>query len=358
MPLFPRSCRYAAAGLIAALFWVSSQAATPQCTVEAVPPPTAEEQAQQTRRWGVWETFEQKHVRLDGAKAPIPTYNVITRRPGAQINTAKPVVVFLHGLPEFAHSWENYLKLIGEQHDAIAIDLQGFGDSTRPTDLKAYDLFRVTSELSQVISCLGYKKAIPVGHDWGGTFAWLYSIMYPSRTQAVVVMATPHPYTFYRELARVGSEQRQMSEYMGLIRENTPAGSAAGREILAGGSPDMLEPFYAGARTTRLFLTNLNTPAKWEAMFGYYRTMDYRPSRLIYHDKPGLLLRTLFKVRAPTLAFYGTADPFFSADSWRGVDTFVPKLDFRRLEGEGHFINHQVPGMPQAVLDFINVHAP
>lgn len=358
MITFPRSCRQATAGLVAALFWATSQAATPTCTIENVPAPTAEQQAQQTQLWGSWEVFEQKRVRIDSAKAPIPTYNVITRRPGAQINADKPVVVFLHGVPEFANAWEDYLQLIGSQHDAIAIDLKGFGDSSRPTDLKAYDMFRVAAELSQVVSCLGYQKAIPVGHDWGGTFAWLYSILYPSKTQALVVMSTPHPYTFYRELAKTGSEQQRMSEYIGRIRENTPEGSAAARAHFDAHGDELFSPFYDGARANRLHLTNLDTDAKWEAMFGFYRTMDYRPSSWLFHDKPGLIMRTVFKVRAPTLALYGTADPYFSAESWRGVEDFVSQLDFRKLEGEGHFINHRVPGMPQTVLDFINQHAP
>lgn len=345
-------------GWLALTMAASASHAAPTCKIDAPPPKSTEQVAHEAQAWGHWEPFEEKFVRIDSAKAPTPTYHVLMKRPGAQINADKPVVVFLHGFPEFARSWEKYLQVIGPHHDAIAIDLKGYGESSRPTDLAPYDFFRVLGELDNVVTCLGYKKVIPVGHDWGGTFAWLYSIFYPLKTKAVVVMSTPHPYTFFRELAKPDSEQRYRSRYIDLVRQNTPEATAAFKAIALQTQDDMLNPFYEGARAYRLYQTNMDNDWLWDRMFSFYRVMDYPPSPWLYPDKPNLLMQTIFKVRAPTLAFYGTADPFFAPQSWRGVDQFVPKLDFRQIEGGGHFINHQVSDMPQQVLNFINTHAP
>lgn len=325
------------------------------CRVDTPPAKTAQQLVQEEQNWGHWEAFDERTVRLESfLLSPTPSYHVLMKRPGGLAHPDKPLVVLLHGFPEFARSWENWLNVIGAEHDAIAIDLKGFGESSKPEALSAYNLFRIAFEIDSVASCLGYKKVIPVGHDWGGTFAWMYGMLFPLKTQALVVLSTPHPYTFFRELADPNSAQSQRSHYIDLVRQNTPEATAEFRSLMDPGVSDMLQPFYAGKRANRLFQTNMADDWSWDRMFSYYRAMDLPPSPAVYNDQPNLLAQVIFKVRAPTLAFYGTADPFFDAASWRGVEQFVPKLDFRKLEGQGHFINHQVPELPGQVLDFIN----
>lgn len=349
------SARWALSAIAAlAMSAVSTTAARAGCQVDTPAPKSAQQLAQEEQAWGHWEAFEERQVKLDPLLAPNASYRVLMKRPGNQAHTDKPVVVFLHGFPEFAHSWENWLNVIGAEHDAIAIDLKAYGESSRPSALSAYNLYRVTFELDAVVSCLGYKQVIPVGHDWGGSFAWMYGMLMPAKTKAVVVLSTPHPYTFFRELAKPDSEQSQRSHYIDLIRQNTPQASAEARRLLTSGNEDLFQPFYAGARANRLMQTNMATDEMWEQMFSYYRVMDLPASPTFYTDKPNWLALLMMKVRAPTLAFYGTNDMAFAASSWQGVDAFVPKLDFRKLEGQGHFINHTVPDLPKQVLTFIN----
>lgn len=344
-------------GLALALSRLAPADAAPTCRVDTPPPKSPAQLEREEREWGRWVRFEEAFVRLDSASAPTPTYHVLIKRPGAKPDTSKPLVVFLHGFPEFAWSWEHYLALVGQHHDAIAIDLKGFGESSKPSDLAPYQFTRVVSEIDGIAACLGYKQVIPVGHDWGGTFAWMYAMLQPFKTRAVVVMSTPHPYTFFRELAKPDSDQRRRSHYIELVRRNTPESMAEFRALLEPGVQTLLTPFYEGARANRLFQANMDEPWKWDRMVSYYLNMDYPPPAWLFPDKPNLIMRTLMKVRAPTLAFYGTEDPYFAPESWQGVEDFVPKLDFRPLPGQGHFINHQAPGLPQQVLQFLNLHA-
>lgn len=325
------------------------------CRIDTPPAKTPQQIAQEEQNWGHWEAFDERFVRLDSLLlSNDPTYHVLMKRPGGVAHPDKPLVLFLHGFPEFARSWENWLNVIGAEHDAIAIDLKGFGESSKPTDLGSYNLFRIAFEIDAVASCLGYKKVIPVGHDWGGAFAWAYAMLFPLKTQALVALSTPHPYTYFRELADPDSLQSQRSHYIDLVRENTPQATAEFHSLMAPHVADMLQPFYAGKRANRLLQTNMANDWAWDRMFSLYRAMDLPPSPAIYNDKPNWLAQVIFKVRAPTLAVYGTADPFFVDQSWKGGEQFVPQLDFRKLEGKGHFINHQVPELPGQVLDFIN----
>lgn len=334
------------------LAWMSTVWAG--CQVDTPAAKSAAQLAQEEQVWGRWDAFEERQVRLDPFLAPHASYRVLMKRPGNQAHPDKPVVVFLHGFPEFARSWENWLNLIGAEHDAIAIDLKGYGESSRPTSLSAYNLYRITFELDAVVACLGYKQVIPVGHDWGGNFAWMYGMLLPARTKAVVVLSTPHPYPFFRELAKPDSEQSQRSRYIDLIRQNTPEASAEARRLLTAGPDDLFQPFYAGLRANRLIQTNMATDEMWERMFSYYRVMDLPASPTFYTDKPNWLALLMMKVRAPTLALYGAQDMAFAAGSWQGVEAFVPKLELHKLEGQGHFINHTAPELPGQVLKFIN----
>lgn len=324
------------------------------CQVETPAPKSPQQLAQEEQMWGHWDAFEERQVKLDPLLAPNASYHVLMKRPGNQAHTNKPVVVFLHGFPEFARSWENWLNVIGVEHDTIAIDLKGYGESSRPTSLSAYNLYRVTFELDAVVSCLGYKQVIPVGHDWGGTFAWMYGMLMPLKTKAVVVLSTPHPYPFFRELAKPDSDQSRRSQYINLIRQNTPEATAEARRLMSAGPDDVFQPFYAGARANRLILTNMASDDLWERMFSYYRVMDLPASPTFYTDKPNWLALLMMKVRAPALAIYGANDVAFAPQSWQGVEAFVPKLDLRKLEGQGHFINHTAPELPGQVLNFIN----
>lgn len=340
---------------LASVFWGQAAQAAPTCQIDTPPAKTAAQLLKERLVWGSWNKLDERTVRIDSAAQPTPTYHLLMKRPGATANTGKPLVVFLHGYPEFAWSWENWLDQIGSHHDAIAIDLKGYGESSKPTELAPYDFKRVVDEIDDIATCLGYSQVIPVGHDWGGTFAWLYSLYHPDRTKALVVLSTPHPYTFYRELAKLDSEQRQRSHYMELIRENTPRSML---EYYAGQAKEtsLFGPFYQWPRVNRLLLANMDSLWKWNRMFSYYRVMDFPPNPTDYPEVPSAHSLATFTVRAPTLAFFGKADPYFSAESWRGVQQFVPRLDFRQIEGAGHFINHDVPEMPQQVLEFIDTH--
>ena len=325
------------------------------CKVTTPPPKSASLKAIEKVQYGSWEAFDERDVQLDGEPAPETStrYHLLMKRPGAQPATDKPLVVFLHGFPEFSWSWETWLKQIGAQHDSIAIDLKGFGSSARPIPLAAYDLKRLTDELDQLAQCLGYSQVIPVGHDWGAGLAWAYAINHPEHLKALVILSTPHPYTYSREAADPNSEQRRRGRYIEQIREGS-AKSMLAFISTASKDPSLFGPFYKGARANRLVSANMNTLAKWDRMFSYYRAMDYPPDPAMYPAQPTAASLKAMSVNVPTLAFWGTADGYFSPKSWEGVQAFVPQLDLRPIEGAGHFIDHDVPELPAKVLAFID----
>src|SRR5580698_9744140 len=102
-------------------------------------------------------------------------------------------VVFCHGFPELAFSWRHQLKALGEAGRwAIAPDQRGYGLTSRPDPVEAYDIAHLTDDLARLLDHLKVEKAIFCGHDWGGIVVWQMAIRHPGRVAGVIGVNTPY----------------------------------------------------------------------------------------------------------------------------------------------------------------------
>ena len=101
-------------------------------------------------------------------------------------------VVFLHGWPELSYSWRHQLKALEAAGVwAIAPDQRGYGASDRPEAVEAYDMAHLTGDLVALLDHLGAKKAVFVGHDWGGIVLWQLGLMHKDRCAGLIGLNTP-----------------------------------------------------------------------------------------------------------------------------------------------------------------------
>ena len=84
----------------------------------------------------------------------------------------RPLLLFVHGFPEFWYEWHAQLQEFGRDYYAVAPDLRGFNLSDMPADPAAYKARHIVSDLQQLIALLGYQKTTLIAHDWGGAIAW------------------------------------------------------------------------------------------------------------------------------------------------------------------------------------------
>ena len=98
-----------------------------------------------------------------------------------------PIILFLHGFPEFWYSWRHQLHAFASLgYRAVAPDLRGYGDSDAPADVNSYTYFHVVGDLIGVLDAIGADKVFVVGHDWGATIAWYLSLFRPDRVKALL----------------------------------------------------------------------------------------------------------------------------------------------------------------------------
>lgn len=105
-----------------------------------------------------------------------------------------PLVVLLHGFPEFWYAWKGVVAPLVAAGFRVALpDQRGYGDSDKPRDVAAYQIDRLGDDVANLIAALGRERAFVVAHDWGGGVAWNLAIRHPARVAKLAVLDTPHP---------------------------------------------------------------------------------------------------------------------------------------------------------------------
>src|SRR5437868_5162254 len=112
-----------------------------------------------------------------------------------------PLVVLLHGFPEFWYSWRHQIPaLAAAGFRALAPDLRGYNESDKPAGVASYRLSVLVQDVAGLIEQTGAGRAVVVGHDWGGALAWAVAILRPDLVDRLAILNAPHPAAYFREL--------------------------------------------------------------------------------------------------------------------------------------------------------------
>lgn len=104
-----------------------------------------------------------------------------------------PLVLFVHGFPESWYSWRHQLPAVAAAGwRAAAIDVRGYGRSSKPASVDAYRMTALVGDLVGVVEALGEQSAVIVGHDWGAPIAWTSTLLRPDRFRALALLSVPY----------------------------------------------------------------------------------------------------------------------------------------------------------------------
>ncbi|RXM99727.1 Epoxide hydrolase 4 [Acipenser ruthenus] len=124
----------------------------------------------------------------------------------------KPLMLFLHGFPEFWFSWRHQLREFKSEFRVVAVDMRGYGESDVPAGREHYRLDYLVTDVKDIVEYLGYNRCFLVGHDWGGMIAWLFAIHYPE--MAVKYLFTSQTTGIGRKGCRLTSEDMEAYMYV------------------------------------------------------------------------------------------------------------------------------------------------
>lgn len=271
-----------------------------------------------------------------------------------------PVLLFLHGFPEAAFIWDEMLAHFGDRYRCVAPNLRGFGPSSAPKEAEAYRVKHLMADLEALIAQLGGGPlAALVAHDWGGAVAWTYAALHPARLERLVIVNSPHPATFLRELKH-SPEQQAASSYMNflcrpdaeqLLVENDYARLWAMFTRMGAGD--------ASSREGGGWLTERERDryrAIWSAgMTGacnYYRASPLRPPTSPDDKIMSITFAPEFvTVRRPTLVIWAEDDLALPIGLIDGLGDYLPDLRLVRVPGASHWIIHERPALVAAEIE-------
>lgn len=268
-----------------------------------------------------------------------------------------PLMLFVHGFPEFWYAWQGQLEEFGRDHRAVAFDLRGHNLSDKPEGVEAYRVKPLLQDLKQLIEHLqagkNDKSCIVVAHDWGGAIAWTFAAVYPQYVKKLVIINAPHTVPFARALAS-DPVQQEASHYMLLLRH------AKAERVLQENNYERLLKMFSRTADGHCALTDEEIPLYREAWaqpgaltcaLNLYRASPLYPPT---PEDPGAAALTLdptaLTVRVPTLVIWGEADTALGTVLLDGLEEVVPDLRIRRIPEGSHWVIHEQPQQVSAAI--------
>ena len=269
-----------------------------------------------------------------------------------------PVLLFLHGFPEAAFVWDDLLERFADRYRCVAPNLRGYERSSAPADVEAYRAKHLVGDISALIDALGGELAALVAHDWGGALAWGLAAQRPEAIRRLVIVNSPHPATFLREL-RNNPAQQAASAYMNfLCRPDAEA-------LLSEKDFARLWPFFTAmgaADHSRVGGGWLTEPmrdryrAVWTASLrggcNYYRASPLRPP--LGPDDAVMKIEfapSSVTSHVPTHVIWAEDDIALPVALLDGLDAYVPDLCIVRVPGATHWIVHERPALVSAEIE-------
>ena len=286
-----------------------------------------------------------------------------------------PVVILAHGFPELAYSWRHQVPVLAEAgYHVLAPDQRGYGGSSRPEAIEAYDIHALTADLVGLLDDVGAERAVWIGHDWGASVVWNAPLLHPDRVAAVAALSVPplpRPrraptsawrktfgenffYMLYFQDPGVadaeldGDPARTMRRMMGGLPASRDA--AAAMRMAAPGPegfidrlpepeelPDWLTQEDLDHYVGEFFRTGFTGGLNW------YRNFDRN-----WETTPELADA---KIAVPSLFVAGTADPvltFTRAD--RAAEVISGPYRQVMIDGAGHWLQQERPDEVNATL--------
>ncbi len=308
----------------------------------------------------------------------------------------RPVLMFLHGFPEAAFAWDELLAhFAAPEHGGyrcVAPNLRGYEQSSRPADVSAYHAKHLAQDIAALIAAecgpQGQLVAL-IAHDWGGAVAWNLAAARPELMQRLVIINSPHPQTFWREL-RQNPAQQAASAYMNflvrpdaeaLLAENDFArlwpffdlmgasGAAAQQQAATALSDDAIGPGDAAqalalpdgagwmtdalrAQYRAVWTGDGSRPgAGLTGGLNYYRASPLRPAREGDAAAAGVELPPeAFTVKLPTLVLWAMQDSALLPELLSGLQRWVPQMQLERIERATHWVVHEQPARVAASI--------
>ncbi len=238
-----------------------------------------------------------------------------------------PLVVMLHGFPDYWYTWRKQMPAIAKNYQVVAIDMRGFNKSDQPDAEEDYAMPKLVSDVKSVINHFHRTEAIIIGHDWGGMVAWSFAMQNPKMTQQLIILNLPHPACLTRELAN-NPAQQTASAYARRFQQPDAASKLSAEGLT----------FWVKDSEARERYLEAMKRSSLSGMLNYYKANYPREPYTEQTDFP--------KVQCPVLMIHGLQDTALLSEglngTWRHINNTFTLVT---VPNAGHFVQQDAPDL-------------
>jgi epoxide hydrolase 4 len=259
---------------------------------------------------------------------------------------AAPLVLLLHGFPEYSGAWDEVLPALAPSFHAVAPDQRGYARSSKPEGVEAYKIRHLVRDVLALADQLSPGRPFAIiGHDWGASVAYATAMAAPARVSRLAVINGVHPGPFQRALIE-DEAQRKASGYMHYLRDPQAEArlSANGFEKLLamltwfGPQPWLTPQKRAG------YIEAWSAPGALTGMLNWYRAAPLlvpQPGEVVDPGMAPKLDPAQLRIRMPHLVIWGMDDGALLPSSRATLPDYCDDLTVREIAGADHWVVHQ-----------------
>lgn len=255
-----------------------------------------------------------------------------------------PLVMLLHGFPEFWYGWRHQMTALARAGlRVVAPDQRGYGLSDKPAGIAAYALDSLADDVLAVADEFERSEFALVGHDWGGIVAWHLCGRDPHRITRAVILNAPHPASFAAFAMRHPVQLRK-SLYAGFFQMPwlpemalSANGYAALRRALSGSSR---QGTFEDAELDQ-YLQAWSEPGALSAMLNWYR------AALLARPRTG-------RIDVPLRVIWGDADDALESGLAEAAVAYCHRGEVIHLPDATHWLHHEAPArINRLIIEFL-----
>ncbi len=259
-----------------------------------------------------------------------------------------PLVILLHGFPEFWVGWQKQIAPLAEAGFRVIVpDQRGYNQSSKPAGVAQYGIAHLVSDVIAIADQTGSPTFFLAGHDWGAAVAWSVAIQHPDRISALAILNVPHP-AVMQSFLKGNPGQMLRSWYIGFFQLPwlpealiSAFGFAAGKRALTGSSlPGTFSP-----EDLSQYVEAWSQPGALTAMINWYR------AALTTLRKPAVFRRP--RLTLPVLILWGEKDKFLRVEMAHASLGYCEHAKLRTFPQNTHWLQHERPEeVSQLLIEF------
>ncbi|GAB0092650.1 epoxide hydrolase 1 [Sergentomyia squamirostris] len=256
----------------------------------------------------------------------------------------KPLMLFVHGFPEFWYSWRHQILEFSKDYWCVAVDMRGYADSEKPEGLDAYKIDNMVDDLRALVKALERDQLILVCHDWGAVIGWRYVLRHMDTIQKYVMIGAP-AFEVYRVIASREWDQFRKGWYIHFFRgPYIPEMMLRARDLSVFSA---MKSDYTTPEDIEAFKYTFAKPKALTYPINYYRANNsHTPS-----------IRSKPVKYAPGLFLLGEKEEYISMSTGPAMEKAYPNLTYKLVPGATHFAQQDKPVLVNEMMrNFLAAH--